>query len=152
MIKKDLNTYCKENFIPEPYKYCNHILNKIDQLLTENKDSLEEIWGWINRNLINIFVIFINPKLISDKEFDKLKKKLIDIGIKNDKIYHYDVSLENVFKLIMYRGKCYRINSIINEKNFFKDIPLKNLHWYNNPFESKWYINIMNEDLIWKNE
>lgn len=152
MIKKDINEYCRENFIPEPYKYCDSILDKINQLLTENEDSFEDVWGWVNRNLINIFGIFIDKRLITEDEFYKLKNKLIEIGLFADDKYKYMPKISVAFKLIMNKAEWYRIEVISNPDDFFKGLDFKNLNWYNNPFESKWYINITNGELEWRNK
>ena len=146
----NVNKYCRENFIPEPYLYCNSILNKIDRLITENDCSFEEVWGWVNRNLINIFGVFIDKRLITEDEFYTLKHKLIEIGDFADKKYQCTPKISTAFKLIMNKAEWYRIEVISNPDEFFKGLNFEDLDWYDDPFESKWYINITDDKLEWK--
>jgi len=150
MIKKDINEYCRENFIPEPYEYCDCTINKIDNLLSEHEDSFEDIWELINRYLINIFGVLCDKRLITETEFNILKYKLFELGDFCDKKYDMSTQISSLFRLIINKAEWYRIDNIYGKNDFFKGLPFKYLNWYDKPFESKWYIEITDEHKDWE--
>lgn len=140
----DIDKYCDENYIPKPYQYCKSILDRIIKHNIYPNDIFNN-WDRVNRDLINIFGILCDIKLITSKELNDLKILCIDHFNTID-----DIKAISFFMLYFNKIEYYRIPKVANidiHNKFFneKGIQLNNLDWYDNPFVSKFYLPIIKE-------
>ena len=84
MLKNTLTEYCKNELIPNPYDLCSNIIDSIISNLY--KFPFIQIWENISRNLVNIYGILSDTRLISNEELTILKSKLLNESIQLNRL------------------------------------------------------------------
>ncbi len=151
MLKNTLTEYCKNELIPNPYDLCNNIIDSIISNLY--KFPFIQIWENISRNLVNIYGILSDTRLISNEELTILKSKLLNESIQLNKL-SLNNSLDNntiyiVFSLYFNKVDYYRIPKIKNstDEGFFssKGIDLDYINYFESkPTVHKFYMSLLN--------
>ena len=151
MLKNTLTEYCKNELIPNPYDLCSNIIDSIISNLY--KFPFIQIWENISRNLVNIYGILSDTRLISNEELTILKSKLLNESIQLNRLSLND-SLDNntiytVFSLYFNKVDYYRIPKIKNsaDEGFFssKGIDLDYINYFESkPTVHKFYMSLLN--------
>lgn len=151
MLKNTLTEYCKNELIPNPYDLCSSIIDSIISNLY--KFPFIQIWENISRNLVNIYGILSDTRLISNEELTILKSKLLNESIQLNKL-SLNNNLDNntiytVFSLYFNKVDYYRIPKIKNSTNegFFssKGIDLDYIDYFESkPTVHKFYMSLLN--------
>lgn len=157
MTIDNIHEYCEKEFIPKPYRYCENILQQI--IRESYKFSFLEIWEWINRNLVNIYGILSDIRLISESELLTLKQYLIEESYSIEKLdinknlptLYISTTYKLYFNKIDYM-RIPKINAEITSEGFFqnKNIDLPKLSYFDSkPFLSKYYLALLQNIGSW---
>lgn len=140
---KEIDEYSNREFIPTPYEFCKAIINRLIDLMYSF--SFKERWKYISRNLVNIFGILSDIRLITDDEINEFKNLIYDKIPIIEKLFDNDNKIYTFFRLYFNKVDYFRIPKVdeLNKQGFFEDkgIDLDYLIFFNhNPFVYKFYM------------
>lgn len=156
LFSNKLNEYCNNEYVPKPYELCCSIIDNIIKNLYSF--SFTQIWENTSRNLVNIYGILSDIRLITNTELLVLKTKLLDETINIEKLeINKDIlpnTIYTMFSLYFNKIDYYRIIKVQNlsKQGFFlnKGIDLDYTQFFESePYVNKFYIDLLDSTGGW---
>lgn len=145
-----LNEYCNNECVPKPYELCCSIIDNIIKNLY--RFSFTQIWENTSRNLVNIYGILSDIRLVTNTELLVLKNKILDEIVNIEKLeINKDIlpnTIHTTFSLYFNKVDYYRIIKVSNlsKHGFFLDkgIDLDYTQLFEcEPYVHKFYVDLL---------